>query len=87
MRIEKLRVKPKKALASSPCSAEFAALLACWASTGDVMGAPLMGVGAVPRGGPAAQAANSAAGPCREAMMRLEECMRRGVSDASDSER
>ncbi|PWN19554.1 hypothetical protein BCV69DRAFT_251053 [Microstroma glucosiphilum] len=33
MRIHQLKVRPKKSLLSAPCSAELAALLACWAST------------------------------------------------------
>lgn len=36
MRIDKLKVRPKKDLAAAPCAAEFAAMLACWASANDL---------------------------------------------------
>lgn len=89
MRIHQLKVRPKKSLLSAPCSAELAALLACWASTDSVMGAPVLGVGSVPKvggavpsgaGGAAAGAGLGTHGACANAMRGLEECMRRAVS-------
>lgn len=36
MKVDKLKVRPKKIAASAPCAAEFAAVLACWASSNDI---------------------------------------------------
>lgn len=36
MKIDKLRVRPKKAVMPAPCAAEFAQMLACWASANDL---------------------------------------------------
>lgn len=36
MKIDKIKVRPKKDLAVAPCAAEFAAMLACWASSNDL---------------------------------------------------
>lgn len=36
MKIKKLQVRPKKEAMAAPCAAEFAAMLACWASTNDL---------------------------------------------------
>ncbi|PWN33476.1 uncharacterized protein FA14DRAFT_161306 [Meira miltonrushii] len=36
MKIDKLRVRPKKAAIPAPCAAEFATMLACWASSNDL---------------------------------------------------
>lgn len=36
MKIDKLRVRPKKAVLPAPCAAEFATMLACWASSNDL---------------------------------------------------
>ncbi|PWN49737.1 hypothetical protein IE53DRAFT_317114 [Violaceomyces palustris] len=36
MKLNKLKVRPKKDLASAPCAAEFATMLACWASSNDL---------------------------------------------------
>lgn len=36
MKVDKLKVRPKKMAATAPCAAEFAAVLACWASSNDI---------------------------------------------------
>ncbi|WFC93605.1 hypothetical protein MBRA1_000226 [Malassezia brasiliensis] len=36
MKVDKLKVRPKKMAANAPCAAEFAAVLACWASSNDI---------------------------------------------------
>lgn len=36
MKIDKLKVRPRKAAATAPCATEFAAMLACWASSHDL---------------------------------------------------
>ncbi|CAO1629116.1 unnamed protein product [Jaminaea pallidilutea] len=36
MKIKNLQVRPKKEAMAAPCAAEFAAMLACWASTNDL---------------------------------------------------
>ncbi|EDP43672.1 hypothetical protein MGL_1885 [Malassezia globosa CBS 7966] len=36
MKFEKLKVRPKKLASKAPCAAEFASVLACWASTQDL---------------------------------------------------
>ena len=36
MKVDKLKVRPKKRAAQAPCAAEFAAVLACWASSSDI---------------------------------------------------
>ena len=36
MKIDKLKVRPKKAARAAPCAAEFATMLACWASHNDL---------------------------------------------------
>ncbi|KOS14192.1 hypothetical protein Malapachy_3709 [Malassezia pachydermatis] len=36
MKFEKLKVRPKKLAAKAPCAAEFASVLACWASSNDL---------------------------------------------------
>ncbi|WFD05226.1 hypothetical protein MVES1_000554 [Malassezia vespertilionis] len=36
MKVDKLKVRPKKLAANAPCAAEFATVLACWASTSDI---------------------------------------------------
>ena len=36
MKVDKLKVRPKKLAASTPCAAEFASVLACWASSSDI---------------------------------------------------
>lgn len=36
MKVDKLKVRPKKAAATTPCATEFAAMLACWASSSDI---------------------------------------------------
>ncbi|WFD29273.1 hypothetical protein MSPP1_000280 [Malassezia sp. CBS 17886] len=36
MKVDKLKVRPKKLAAQAPCSAEFATVLACWASSHDI---------------------------------------------------
>ncbi|ESK92989.1 37s ribosomal protein mitochondrial [Moniliophthora roreri MCA 2997] len=33
--IKNLKVRPKKSSSYTPCSAQFAAILGCWATTGD----------------------------------------------------
>ncbi|WFD33915.1 hypothetical protein MCUN1_000741 [Malassezia cuniculi] len=35
MKIDKLKVRPRKAAAAAPCATEFASVLACWASSQD----------------------------------------------------
>ncbi|PWN26938.1 hypothetical protein BDZ90DRAFT_261187 [Jaminaea rosea] len=39
MKIRQLKVRPKHEAATSPCAAELAAMLACWASTHDTANA------------------------------------------------
>jgi len=36
MKIDKLKVRPKKEILAAPCAAEFASMLACWASANDL---------------------------------------------------
>ncbi|WFD17970.1 hypothetical protein MCAP1_000181 [Malassezia caprae] len=36
MKVDKLKVRPKKLASKAPCAAEFAAVLACWASSSDL---------------------------------------------------
>ncbi|KAN0066139.1 hypothetical protein ACQY0O_000233 [Thecaphora frezii] len=36
MKLDKLKVRPTKDLAAAPCAAEFATMLACWASSNDL---------------------------------------------------
>ncbi|EPQ32429.1 uncharacterized protein PFL1_00625 [Pseudozyma flocculosa PF-1] len=36
MKLNKLKVRPSKDLAAAPCAAEFATMLACWASSNDL---------------------------------------------------
>ncbi|GAC73378.1 hypothetical protein PANT_9c00089 [Moesziomyces antarcticus T-34] len=36
MKLNKLKVRPKKDAAAAPCAAEFATMLACWASSNDI---------------------------------------------------
>ncbi|SNX81450.1 related to MRP10 - mitochondrial ribosomal protein of the small subunit [Melanopsichium pennsylvanicum] len=36
MKLNKLKVRPKKDAAAAPCAAEFATMLACWASSNDL---------------------------------------------------
>lgn len=36
MKVDKLKVRPKKMAAQAPCAAEFASVLACWASSNDI---------------------------------------------------
>jgi len=36
MKLDKLKVRPKKNAAAAPCAAEFATMLACWASSSDL---------------------------------------------------
>lgn len=36
MKIDKLKVRPRKAAAAAPCATEFATMLACWASSHDI---------------------------------------------------
>jgi hypothetical protein len=36
MKIQKLKVRPKKEVRAAPCAAEFATMLACWASSNDL---------------------------------------------------
>ncbi|WFD38325.1 uncharacterized protein MJAP1_001276 [Malassezia japonica] len=36
MKVDKLKVRPKKIAAQAPCAAEFASVLACWASSNDI---------------------------------------------------
>lgn len=36
MKISKLKVRPRKDIVAAPCAAEFAAMLACWASSNDL---------------------------------------------------
>lgn len=36
MKINKLKVRPRKDVMAAPCAAEFAAMLACWASSSDL---------------------------------------------------
>lgn len=38
MKLNKLKVRPRKDLAAAPCAAEFATMLACWASSNDING-------------------------------------------------
>ncbi|CEH17369.1 hypothetical protein CBOM_03415 [Ceraceosorus bombacis] len=35
MKLHHLKVRPRKEVAQAPCAAEFAAMLACWASSQD----------------------------------------------------
>ncbi|ELU44875.1 CHCH domain-containing protein [Rhizoctonia solani AG-1 IA] len=39
MKIERLRVRPRKAAVNTPCAAELATMLGCWASSGDIKSA------------------------------------------------
>ena len=39
MRIDKIKVRPKKEIVAAPCTAEFAAMLACWATSNDLTNA------------------------------------------------
>ncbi|PWN88513.1 hypothetical protein FA10DRAFT_303473 [Acaromyces ingoldii] len=36
MKLDKLKVRPKKDAATAPCAAEFATMLACWATANDL---------------------------------------------------
>ncbi|PWO00768.1 hypothetical protein FA09DRAFT_327495 [Tilletiopsis washingtonensis] len=36
MKLHQLKVRPRKVAQAGPCAAEFAAMLACWASSSDV---------------------------------------------------
>lgn len=36
MKFEQLKVRPKKLARKAPCAAEFASMLACWASSQDL---------------------------------------------------
>ena len=36
MKFEQLKVRPKKLARKAPCAAEFASVLACWASSQDL---------------------------------------------------
>lgn len=36
MKLHKLKVRPKKETGAAPCAAEFATMLACWASSSDL---------------------------------------------------
>ncbi|KAI0646856.1 hypothetical protein C8Q79DRAFT_908135 [Trametes meyenii] len=37
MYIEKLKVRPRQAAAIRPCTTQFAAMLACWSASSDLM--------------------------------------------------
>ncbi|KAF8610085.1 hypothetical protein BDV93DRAFT_601151 [Ceratobasidium sp. AG-I] len=39
MKIQNLRVRPRKAVANTPCAGELATMLGCWASSGDIKSA------------------------------------------------
>lgn len=36
MKVTKLKVKHKNEMVAAPCAAEFASMLACWASSSDI---------------------------------------------------
>ncbi len=39
MKVDKLKVRPKKVTQAAPCAGEFATMLACWATSHDLSNA------------------------------------------------